>query len=179
MEPHVRWSRPLIGLGLIISTTILVACSGTGAGASAAAQSTAEPSMGVAEATSIASEGAAASEGVPGGAEWDLNLVPAASFDPSKVSVACDEATMGTSAQMSCDDVVKLTVGVAQTLSHSPVQQIHVTKPADDPNKIQATFWVAAEEGSGVEAFTWVIDPVNKTFTPPQSDPEAVFPTAS
>ena len=61
----------------------------------------------------------------------------------------------------------------------TPVTQVSVTKPADNPNAVQVTFWVQAEEGGGLTAFTTIIDPANGTFTFPQEDAEAVFPTAS
>ena len=49
----------------------------------------------------------------------------------------------------------------------------------DNPSAIQVTFWVQAEEASGLTAFTTTIDPANGTFTFPVQDDEAVFPTAS
>ena len=108
--------------------------------------------------------------------EMSIDLLPTPSFDPSKVKVACDEATQGTGASMSCDDVVALTARVASTMSANPVEQVSVTKPADNPDAIQVTFWVKAEEGDGLTAFTSTIDPANQTFTFPMEDTEAVFP---
>jgi hypothetical protein len=127
----------------------------------------------------MASAAATASPGATDLLKTGLDFLPAASLDPAKVAIACEEATLGAGASMSCDDIVALTARIARTASSSPVQQISVTKPADDPTGIQVTFWVAAEEGSGLEAFTSIIDPTNKTFTFPEPDTEAVFPTAS
>jgi hypothetical protein len=175
MEPHVRWSRPLTGLGLVLSMTILAACNGagaaptTGAGASGAS----EPSM------APASEVATGTEGPTNMLVTSINLLPTASFDPKKVSVACDAATLGTSASMSCDDLVSAAVRIATTMSKTPVTQVSVTKPADNPTGIQVTFWVQAEDASGLTAFTTTIDPAAGSFTFPVEDDAAVFPTAS
>ena len=174
MEPHVRWSRPLIGLGLILSMSIFAACNGAGA-----APTGAGASSGVTQPSPVASE---VPEGTPGPTNMvvaNINLLPAASFDPKKVSVACDEATLGTSASMSCDDIVSAAVRIATTMSKTPVAQVSVTKPADNPNGIQVTFWVPAEGASGLTAFTTTIDPASGTFTFPTQDDEAVFPAAS
>src|SRR6185503_3836143 len=170
MEPQVRWSRPLVGLGLILSMSIFAACNSAGAAPTGAGASPGvmEPS------TPPASEVAA---GTPGAA--NINLLPAASFDPKKVSVACDAATLGTSASMSCDDIVSAAVRIATTMSKTPVTQVSVTKPADNPTGIQVTFWVQAEDASGLTAFTTTIDPASGTFTFPTQDDEAVFPAAS
>ena len=83
-----------------------------------------------------------------------INLLPTASFDPKKVSVACDAATLGTSASMSCDDLVSAAVRIATTMSKTPVTQVSVTKPADNPTGLQVTFWVQAGDASGLTAFT-------------------------
>jgi hypothetical protein len=173
MEPHTRWSRPLAGLGLALSVTILAACNQAGAGPSTGAESSAatEPS------TAPASAVAAGTQAPTDMLVTSINILPEASFDPKKVSVACDEATLGTSASMTCDDIVAATVRIATTMSKSPVTQISVTKPADNPNAIQVTFWVQAEDASGLTAFTTTIDPANGTFTFPTQDDEAVFPT--
>jgi len=175
MEPQVRWSRPLVGLGLILSMSIFAACNSagaapTGAGASSGAM---EPS------TPPASEVAAGTPGPSNMLAANINLLPAASFDPKKVSVACDAATLGTSASMSCDDIVSAAVRIATTMSKTPVTQVSVTKPADNPTGIQVTFWVQAEDASGLTAFTTTIDPASGTFTFPTQDDEAVFPAAS
>ena len=175
MEPHLRWSRPLLGLGLALSITVLAGCAGAGAGPTSGAGESGltEPS------SAPASEVAAATPAPTDMLVTSINLLPTASFNPSKVSVACDEATMGTDASMSCDEIVAATVRIATTMSKSPVTQVSVTKPADNPNGIQVTFWVQAEDASGLTAFTSTIDPSSGTFTFPAEDSTAVFPTAS
>ena len=174
MEPHVRWSRPLTGLGLILSTSILVACNAsaptTGPLASTGAT---EPS------TAPASQVAEGTAGPTNMLVTSINLLPAASFDPKKVSVACDPATLGASAAMTCDDLVSTAVRIATTMSKTAPTQVSVTKPADNPNGIQITFWVPAEDASGLTAFTTTIDPAAGTFTFPTQDDTAVFPAAS
>jgi hypothetical protein len=171
----MRGSRPLAGLGLLLSATIFAACAGAGAGPSGGAGES-----GLAEPSGAPASGIAA--GTPAPTDMlvtSLSLLPAASFDPGKVSVACDQATLGTSASMSCDEIVAAAVRIGTTMSASPVTQVAVTKPADNPNGIQVTFWVQAEDASGLTAFTSTIDPANGTFTFPVEDSEAVFPTAS
>lgn len=171
MEPQiVRWTRPLGGVGLALIAFLFAACNGAGAGPSTVVT---EPST----APSMASSEAPA--GTPGPTdqlEMSINLLPTTSVDTSKVKVACDEATLGTSASMSCDDLVALTARISATMSANPVEQVSVTKPADNPDAIQITFWVKAEEGDELTAFTSVINPANQTFTFPMEDPEAVFP---
>ena len=174
MQPQMRRSRLLVGLGLALSVTLLAACNGTGAAPStgAGASGPAEPSM-------APSQAAVSTLAPTDMLVTSIDLLPTASFDPAKVSVACDEATLGTSASMSCDDIVAATARIATTMSKNPVTQVSVTKPADNPSAIQVTFWVQAEEASGLTAFTTTIDPANGTFTFPVQDDEAVFPTAS
>jgi len=174
MEPQVRWSRPLIGLGLVLSVSILAGCNGAGGGPSLGASS-AEPNP----TTAAPSEAAASTPGPTDMLVTGINVLPSASFDPKKVAVACDEATLPSGASMSCDDVVALAVRVATTMSKSAVTQVAVTPSPDNPSAIQITFWVPSEEGSGLDAFTSTIDPANQTFTFPTQDTEAVFPTAS
>src|SRR5262245_6465785 len=138
MDPQMRWPRPLTGLGLVLSATLLAACAGAGVGPSAGAGESglSEPSM--------APESAAAA-GTPAPTDMlvtSINVLPTPSFDPKKVSVACDSATMGTSASMSCDDITALAVRIAATMSRSTPTQVAVTAPADNPSAIQITFWV-------------------------------------
>ena len=173
MEPNMRWSRPLAGLGLILSITVFAACNGAGAGPATGAAS------GLPEPSAAASEVAAGTPAPTDMLVTSINILPTASFDPKKVSVACDQATLGTSASMTCDDIVAATVRIATTMSKSPVTQVSVTKPADNPSAIQVTFWVQAEDASGLTAFTSIIDPANGTFTFPVEDAQAVFPTSS
>jgi hypothetical protein len=173
MEPQIRSSRPLAGLGLVLSGALIAACNGAGAGPSGAASSApVEPSM-------ASSEAPAGTPAPTNQVEMSIDFLPTPSFDPSGVAVACDEATLGTAASMSCDDIVALTARVAATMSANPIKQVAVSKPADNPDAIQVTFWVQAEEGDELTAFTSTIDPANKTVTFPQEDAEAVFPTAS
>jgi hypothetical protein len=174
MEPHVRRSRPLLGLGLALSITILAACNGAGA-----APTTGAGTSGPSGPSSAPSQVAASTPGPTSMLVTSINLLPTASFDPKKVSVACDEATLGTGASMTCDAIVAATVRIATTMSKNPVTQVSVTKPADNPSAIQVTFWVQAEDASGLTAFTSTIDPANGTFTFPVQDDKAVFPTAS
>jgi hypothetical protein len=170
----MRWSRPLAGLGLALSMTIFAACNQAGAGAT-----TGPEGSGLGGPSSAPASGAAAATPAPTDMlVTSINVLPAASFDPSKVSVACNAATLGTAASMSCDDIVAATVRIATTMSKSPVTQVSVTKPADNPNGIQVTFWVQAEDASGLTAFTSTIDPANGTFTFPVQDDQAVFPTS-
>jgi len=171
MEPQIRPSRPLAGLGLILITTIVAACAGTGAAPSAAA-----PSLGAEPSMAPASEPPAGTPSPTDQLEMSIAFLPTASVDTAKVKVACDEATLGTGAAMSCDDIVALTARIAATTSANPVQQVAVTKPADNPAAIQVSFWVKAEEGDELTAFTSTIDPANQTVTFPAEDPEAVFP---
>ena len=175
MEPHARWSRPLIGLGLILTVSMLAACNSAGAGPTTGGVSTPEPLP----STATATEAAAGTPGPTSMLVTSINVLPTPSFDPKKIAVACDQATMGTSASMSCDDLVVLAARIAATTSKAVPTQVAVTKPADNPNAIQITFWVPAEEGSGLAAFTTTIDPSAGTFTFPTADSEAVFPTAS
>jgi hypothetical protein len=174
MQPHVRRSRPLLGPGLALTVTIVAACNGAGVGPSAAAGGT-----GLGPSSAPTSEVAAATPAPTDMLVTSINLLPTASFDPKKVSVACDEATLGTSASTSCDDIVAATARIATTMSKNPVTQISVTKPADNPSAIQVTFWVQAEDASGLTAFTTMIDPASGTFTFPVEDSQAIFPTAS
>src|SRR6185436_5661515 len=148
MQPQTRRSRLLVGLGLALSVTLLAACNSTGAGPTAAGGTAlTEPS------TAPASEGAASTPAPTSMLVTSIDVLPTASFDPAKVSVACDEATLGTSASMSCDEIVAATARIATTMSKNPVTQVSVTKPADNPSAIQVTFWVQAEEASGLTAF--------------------------
>jgi hypothetical protein len=64
-------------------------------------------------------------------------------------------------------------------MSANPIKQVSVTKPADNPELIQVSFWVQAEEGDELTAFTSTINPAAKTVTFPLEDTEAVFPAAS
>jgi len=173
MEPQIHRLRPLAGLGLVLSAALIAACNGAGAGPSGTASSASlEPSM-------APSEAPAGTPGPTDQLEMSIDLLPTSSFDPSGVKVACDAATLGTGAEMTCDDIVALTARIATTMSANPIQQVSVTKPAENPDAIQVSFWVQAEEGDELTAFTSIIDPANQTFTFPQEDPEAVFPTAS
>ena len=174
MEPHVRWSRPLLGLGLTLSMTILAACSGAGAGPTTGPVATA-----LTEPSAAPSEVAAGTTGPTSMLVTSINMLPTPSFDPSMVAVACDQATLGTSASTSCEDLTKLAVRISATMSKTLPTQVSVTKPADNPNGIQITFWVQSEEGSGLDAFMTTIDPTNQTFTFPVAAADAVFPTAS
>jgi len=171
MEPHLRWSRPLVGLGLILSVPLLAGCA-AGAG----------PTMGASTAP-VASPGAsevAASTPAPTNLlTMSTAFLPTPSFNASKVAVACDQASLGAGVSMTCDDIVALSVRVAATMSKNPVTQVSVTKPTDNPSAIQVTFWVQSEDASGLTAFTSTIDPANQTVTFPVEDSEAVFPTAS
>jgi hypothetical protein len=175
MESQMRWSRPILALGLALSITILAACSGAGAGPTTGAG----PTSATTESSAAPSEVAAATAGPTSMLVTSINILPTPSFDPSMVAVACDDATLGTSASMSCKDLTSLAVRIAATMSKSAPTQVSVTKPADNPNAIQITFWVPSSEGSGLDAFTTTIDPAAGTFTFPTADTEAVFPTAS
>lgn len=108
-----------------------------------------------------------------------IAFLPASSIDTSKVKVACNSATLRTDASMSCKEIVALTARVAATTSANPIEQVSVTKPADNPSAIQVTFWVKSEDGKSLTAFTSTIDPANQTVTFPVQDATAVFPTAS
>jgi hypothetical protein len=173
MEPKIFRSRPLAGLGLVLSAAILAACNGAGAGPTGAA------SGGPLEPSSAPSEAPVGTPGPTGQVEMSIELLPVPSFDPSGVQVACDAATLGTGAEMTCDDIVALTARIAATMSANPIKQVSVTKPADNPELIQVSFWVQAEEGDELTAFTSTINPAAKTVTFPLEDTEAVFPAAS
>jgi len=175
MESQVRWSRPLVGAGLAFSVLMFAACNGAGAGASAAPGESglSEPS------TAPASEVAAGTAPPTAMLIAGLNVLPTPSFDPKKISVACDQAALGAGASMSCNDIVVAATRIATTESQSPVTQVSVTKSADNPNAIQVTFWVQEADASGLSAFTSTIDPSAGTFTFPVADDSAVFPTAS
>jgi hypothetical protein len=172
MEPQIRRSRPLAGLGLVLTAALLGACNGAGAGPTGAASS-------ASLAPSLAPSAAAGTPAPSNQLEVGIDLLPTPSFDPSGVKVACDEATLGTGAEMSCDDIVALTARIAATTSANPLKQVAVSKPADNPDAIQVSFWVQAEEGDGLTAFTSIIDPASNTVTFPMEDAEAVFPAAS
>ena len=169
MKPQLHRSRPLGGLGLILSASILAACAGGGAPASAG------PSTGPLPSTA-ATEAAPATPAPTNLLTMAIALLPTATVDASKVKVACDDATAGTAASLTCDDIVALTARIAATLSANPIEQVSVTKPADNPDAIQVTFWVKPEEGEGLTAFTSTIDPAGQTVTFPIEDPDAVFP---
>jgi len=171
MEPKIFRSRPLAGLGLVLSAALIAACNGGGAAPT-----------GTATAASLAPSSAPSEAATPGPSnqlEMGIDFLPTPSFDPAGVKVACDAATLGTGAEMSCDDIVALTARIAATTSANPIKQVSVTKPADNPDLIQVSFWVQAEEGDELTAFTSTIDPANKTVTFPLEDAEAVFPAAS
>ena len=171
MEPHKRWSRPLVGLGLILSVSMLAGCA-AGAGPTTGASSAPLMSPG-------ASEVAAGTPAPTNSLTMSTAFLPTPSFNPAKVAVACDQAAVGAGSSMTCNDIVALSVRVAATMSKNPVTQVSVTKPTDNPSGIQVTFWVQAEDASGLTAFTSTIDPANQTVTFPIEDDKAVFPTAS
>jgi hypothetical protein len=175
MHSHIRAPRPLVGLALAASTLALAACAGAGAGGSAAPPSTlASAPASTAAASSTASSAPTAI------AAFSIDKLPEASLDPSKVAMACDEATLGTSAAMSCNDIAAVTARVAPLMSNQPIQQLAVKPSAATPGTLDVTFWVLPDEGSsGLVAFTFSIDPAAKTFTFPSQDTEAVFPTPS
>jgi hypothetical protein len=154
---------------------ILAACNGIGVSPSAAATEpgAARPSSAPASPVAVATPAPTAIHAT------SLDYLPTASYQPSKISVACDAATLGTSPSMTCDEILAITAGIATTMSTNPVTQVSVTNSPDNANGIQVTFWVQAEDASGVTAFTSTIDPANETFTLPEEDSEAVFPAAS
>jgi hypothetical protein len=173
MASPTRWPRPITGLALILSASIFAACGGAAGGPAGPASSAGtEPS------SAPASQPAAGTPAPTDQLEMSIALLPTASFNTSKAAVACDEAMLGTSASMTCDQIVALVARVASTMSSQPVTQIAVTQPADNPDAIQVTFWVPSAEGSGLTAFTSTINPVNQTVTFPVEDSQAVFPTA-
>jgi len=171
MEPHMRWSRPVVGLGLILSGSMLAGCASTGAAPTTGA-SLAEPSM-------APTEGAAATPAPTDMLTISIAFLPTPSVDTSKVKLACDASTLGASATMSCADIVKLTARVAATMSKNPIEQVAVAKSADNPSAIEVTFWVKSEDGKSTTVFTSTIDPANETVTFPIEDASAVFPTTS
>jgi hypothetical protein len=172
MASSSRWPRPIAGLALVLSASVFAACNGAGAGPTAAGTESAPSSA----------PGSQTAAGTPAPTdllEMSIAFLPTPSFDTSKVAVACDQATLSASASMTCDQIVALAVRVASTISSQPVTQVAVTKPADNPDAIQVTFWVPSDEGSGLSAFSSTINPANQTITFPTEDTEAVFPRAS
>jgi hypothetical protein len=124
----MRRSRLLGGLGLILTTSIVVACNGAGAGATTPV-STTSTTAGTGASMAPESQTAAGTPAPSNMLVMNIALLPTPSIDTSKIAVACDQATLGTSAAMSCDDLTALTARIAATTSNQPVQQISVTKP--------------------------------------------------
>ena len=163
-----------ITLGGILGAVVLVAACG-GAGAPSGAAET-QPTTGAP--SSAASAPAPAGSPAPTNlALLGIALLPQASFDPATVQVACDESALGGgTTPVTCDQVVEVAARLAATVSANPIKQVAVSRPADNPDAVQLTFWVAAEEEGGDDvAFTSVFDPANLTVSFPAEDPEAVF----
>jgi hypothetical protein len=169
LRPRAR--SPRAAFAPLLIAGIVAACAVGGAPQSAGPTSAASP-------TTAPSE-AAGTPAPTNLAAVSITLLPVATIDTKAVKVACDAAALGSSVSMSCDDIVKLSARIAATTSANPIKQLAVTKSADNPDAIQVTFWVKAEDADTDTAFTSTIDPANQTVTIPVEDSTAVFPTTS
>ncbi len=167
---RLRAGSPLAGLALTLIIGSVAACAGAGAPTTApTATMAAEPSM-------AATEAPAGTPAPTALAVVGVSVLPTADVDVSKVKVACDAATLGTGAAMTCNDIVKLTARIAATTSANPIKQVAVAKSTTNASGIDVTFWVAGEGTTDLTAFTSTIDPAAATVTVPVENPDATFP---
>ena len=170
LPPRAR--PPRAGFAFLLIAGVVAACAGNGAPPSAGP-------TGTPTATTAPTEAAAGTPAPTSLAAVSIDLLPTASVNAKAVKVACDQAALGSSAAMSCSDILKLSARIAATTSVNPIKQLAVAKSADSPGAIQVTFWVKAEDATTDTAFTSTIDPANQTVTIPVEDSTAVFPTTT
>ena len=164
-----RSRKPRAGLAFLLIAGSLAACAGaatpTGPRSSVATLPTAAPT--------------AAASGTPAPtalAAVEIAGLPAASVDMKAVKVSCDAAVFGAGASMSCEEILQLSARIAATTSINPIKQLAVAKSADNPDAIDITFWVLAEDGKSDTAFKSTVDPAAQLVTIPIEDAKAVFP---